>query len=72
MNKVLWHWRQDEQRFAILKEKGAMEEVVKSFSENLRNDVFALENQVGRYNKLCRFIPVNFFSNSLKTIHLTL
>jgi hypothetical protein len=42
----LWENVLDGQRFAILKEKGAVEEVVKSFSESLRNDVFALENQV--------------------------
>ena len=42
----LWENILDEQRFAILKEKGALDEVVKSFSENLHNDVFALENQV--------------------------
>jgi len=44
----LWENVLDGQRFAILKEKGAVEEVVKSFSESLRNDVFALENQVRR------------------------
>jgi hypothetical protein len=42
----LWENILDPQRFAILKEKGAVEEVVRSFGENLRNDIFALESQV--------------------------
>lgn len=42
----LWENIGDQQRFAILKEKGAISEVLKTFSENLRNDVFALENQI--------------------------
>ena len=42
----LWENILDQQRFAILKEKGAFAEVLKSFAENLHNDVFALENQV--------------------------
>ena len=51
----LWENILDQQRFAILKEKGAFAEVLKSFAENLHNDVFALENQV-LANKMVRFI----------------
>jgi len=42
----MWENVLDPQRFAILKEKDAFAEVVKSFSESLHSNVFALENQV--------------------------
>jgi hypothetical protein len=57
----MWENVLDPQRFAILKEKDAFAEVVKSFSESLHNNVFALENQVLILSKWGVSRPMNCY-----------